>query len=386
MLRQLSHPGVARLISSFRFRDGAYLVLEYAEGGDLHTMVTTNGSLDEDSARFVCGEVVAVLASIHEVGFVYGDLKPENVLLTEAGHVKIGDFGGCRWGRARSQSDEMTKMCPLMLFLTPSTQYTSRRRAYSAERRRALDGQIDEVSSLRNGDWRDEEKAGDDEDDGERKDSPEEGDERVEGTAAYLPPEVIRGERPSYSSDVWSWGCLLFFCLAGKPPLIDLDHELTMKRVIAFANDEADFYGRDRDNFSDRCRSLISLCCHKDAAQRPSLEVIANDGFFESDVFSLYKKEAPELNVGKVKVGQVDANWQRRQHSMIWSPQAAKYEFDSDGVGKGGEQGTAAELEKVIQTPIEELVGGEEKEGVDDDIDIEGDKEIATIQEEGNKL
>lgn len=77
VLRQLSHPGVARLISSFRFNDGAYLVLEYAEGGDLHTMVTTNGSLDEESARFVCGEVVAGLASIHGKGFVYGDLKPE---------------------------------------------------------------------------------------------------------------------------------------------------------------------------------------------------------------------------------------------------------------------------------------------------------------------
>jgi len=43
VLRHLSHPGIARLVSSFRFRDGAYLVLEYAEGGDLHTLVTNNG-------------------------------------------------------------------------------------------------------------------------------------------------------------------------------------------------------------------------------------------------------------------------------------------------------------------------------------------------------
>ena len=57
VLRHLSHPGIARLVSSFRFRDGAYLVLEYASGGDLHMLVTNNGSLDDDSAKFVCGEV-----------------------------------------------------------------------------------------------------------------------------------------------------------------------------------------------------------------------------------------------------------------------------------------------------------------------------------------
>lgn len=47
VLRTMTHPGVARLISSFRFRDGAYLVLEYASGGDLYDLLKTNGSLDK---------------------------------------------------------------------------------------------------------------------------------------------------------------------------------------------------------------------------------------------------------------------------------------------------------------------------------------------------
>ena len=77
VLRTLSHPGVARLVSSFRFRDGAYLVLEYASGGDLHTLLKRNGSIDEPSARFVVGSVAAALSSVHEMGYVYGDCKPE---------------------------------------------------------------------------------------------------------------------------------------------------------------------------------------------------------------------------------------------------------------------------------------------------------------------
>ena len=76
VLRMLSHPCIARMISSFRFREGVYLVLEYASGGDLHTLLKTNGSLDHDSTRFVVGEVTSALASIHEIGLGYFDLKP----------------------------------------------------------------------------------------------------------------------------------------------------------------------------------------------------------------------------------------------------------------------------------------------------------------------
>ena len=76
-LRVMSHPGISRLVSSFRFRDGAYLILEYASGGDLHTLLRKNGSLDHDSTRFVIGSVAAALWSIHERGFIYADCKPE---------------------------------------------------------------------------------------------------------------------------------------------------------------------------------------------------------------------------------------------------------------------------------------------------------------------
>lgn len=50
-LRILSHPGIARLISAFRWREGAYLVLEYASRGDLHGHIKEHGSLSEESTR-----------------------------------------------------------------------------------------------------------------------------------------------------------------------------------------------------------------------------------------------------------------------------------------------------------------------------------------------
>jgi len=43
--------------------------------------------------RFIVGEVVTALNSIHELGFIYGDLKPENVLITQLGHIKVSSLG-----------------------------------------------------------------------------------------------------------------------------------------------------------------------------------------------------------------------------------------------------------------------------------------------------
>jgi serine/threonine protein kinase len=72
------------------------LVLEYAIGGDLHSYVNTRGPLEELAVRFIIGEVGTALVSLHALGFVFLDLKPENVLITATSHLKLTDFGGAR--------------------------------------------------------------------------------------------------------------------------------------------------------------------------------------------------------------------------------------------------------------------------------------------------
>ncbi len=64
-------------------------MLEYAARGDLHSHLISQGKLPHVLLRFALGEMVAALASLHELGFSYNDLKPENVLITELGHVKV---------------------------------------------------------------------------------------------------------------------------------------------------------------------------------------------------------------------------------------------------------------------------------------------------------
>lgn len=65
-LRVFSHPGIARLISAFRWRDGAYLVLEYASRGDLHGHIKQHGSLSEASTRSVRHASVYLVSYIND--------------------------------------------------------------------------------------------------------------------------------------------------------------------------------------------------------------------------------------------------------------------------------------------------------------------------------
>ena len=237
VLRLVSHPGVARLVSSFRFKEGAFLVLEYASRGDLHTLLQKHGSLDEPSTRFVIGEIASALASLHDLGLVFGDLKPENCVITETGHIKLTDFGACR----------------------PYTDQAKRLVQTTAK---------DVLKTLRSGDWKPDsmemaessEICGSENDkDSNHGGSDEfvEEDTRIEGTTAYLPPEVVMGAIPTPSADSWALGCVMFQCLPGRPPLLATDDDATRRRIVSF--DLQETTGNDVDRlFEDSHASGIS--------------------------------------------------------------------------------------------------------------------------------
>lgn len=62
-------------------------------GGDLKSLLTVSGFFEEAAARFYCAEITLALQYLHSHGIVHRDIKPDNMLLSATGHVKLTDFG-----------------------------------------------------------------------------------------------------------------------------------------------------------------------------------------------------------------------------------------------------------------------------------------------------
>ncbi|XP_049914885.1 rho-associated protein kinase 2-like isoform X2 [Epinephelus moara] len=87
-------PWVVQLCCAFQDDHHLYMVMEFMPGGDLVTL-TMNYDIPEKWARFYTAEVVLALNAIHDMGFIHRDIKPDNMLLDQHGHLKLADFGTC---------------------------------------------------------------------------------------------------------------------------------------------------------------------------------------------------------------------------------------------------------------------------------------------------
>ncbi len=144
------------------------LVLEYVPGETLAELIK-QGPLPLDDALDAAAQIAEGLEAAHEIGIIHRDLKPANVKLTPDGRAKILDFG-----LAKAFAPEAFDP-----FSGPSRT------------------DIGNSPTITTG--------------GTRLGA-------IIGTAAYMCPEQARGKAVDKRADIWSFGCLLFECLAGTPP------------------------------------------------------------------------------------------------------------------------------------------------------------------------
>ena len=300
-LRQLAHPSIARLISSFKWRDGIYLVLEYGSLGDLHSYIRSNGPIDSVCAKIVIGEIATALVTVHECGFVYGDLKPENVVITATRHIKLADFGACR----------------PVTFGSKNLVIASR----------------DALTNMRSGDWK------------ETSTTPTLPDlslesvlnpSTFEGTSAYLSPEVTlaRGTGPTVLSDAWALGMTLYYVTVGRLAGWSNagDDDLTSLHF-----DLASLIRSDHNiaSFENSLQSLIFALFELDTDKRLSVEDAMTHEWFDDvqEVRSLYKQTLSEDHLRGVSeelnLKRQDSQWEKRQLSKIWTAQPVDFALKS---------------------------------------------------------
>ena len=96
VLKHIKHPFLLRAHYVFQTESKLYLVLDYYRFGDLMSHLKQKRKFSGDEARHILAEVALAVGCLHAAGIVYRDLKPENVLVDELGHICLCDFGLCK--------------------------------------------------------------------------------------------------------------------------------------------------------------------------------------------------------------------------------------------------------------------------------------------------
>ncbi len=155
----LNHPNILTVHEIGEEGGRLFIVTEYVEGGTLRERMW-EGSFSAAAALDVCAQVAGALAKAHAAGIIHRDVKPENLMLDEEGHVKVLDFGIAKQVAA----------------------------APSVDTEAPTSSHVNTASGV------------------------------VLGTTTYMSPEQVRGLDLDGRTDVWSLGCVLYELLAGRPP------------------------------------------------------------------------------------------------------------------------------------------------------------------------
>ncbi|TPX60237.1 hypothetical protein PhCBS80983_g01904 [Powellomyces hirtus] len=107
LIMRLDHPNVIRLYQVMETEEECFVVMEYAQGGELIEYIAARGHLNEKEARRYFRQIVSAMDHCHLANVVHRDLKLENLLLNGERDILISDFG---LGRTyRSDAEELMK-------------------------------------------------------------------------------------------------------------------------------------------------------------------------------------------------------------------------------------------------------------------------------------
>ncbi|EFN50873.1 hypothetical protein CHLNCDRAFT_141668 [Chlorella variabilis] len=285
VLNSLAHPNLLRFHTWYETQNHLWVILEYCVGGDLLSLLRSDGRLPEASVLRLGRDLSAALQHLHTRGILHCDLKPSNILLDENGRVRLGGLGISR-------------------------------RSEVVQR---------QLATLPNG-LR----------------------EMQQGSPYYLAPEAVRTPGfYTTASDLWALGCILYECASGRPPFaaattqqlnaLILGHHPQLPTGLSPELEGLIERLLDKDPLS-RC-TWPELCGHPFwGASPPSLQPLPDDPV----LLKLLEERGGGGDLGGGGGGgRRGALAARHRASGSGSSLGGEGEFAANGVGTGGAQDTA---------------------------------------------
>jgi serine/threonine protein kinase len=212
----LRHRNILRLFAYFYDETRIYLVLEYAEKGELYKQLQAEGHFSEERTAHYIRSLSSALHYCHTKNVIHRDIKPENIMLGKNGDVKIADFG---WA-----------VCD-----PPSASASSGSLEANNEARR----------------------------------------QTLCGTLDYLPPEMVEGRAHNKAADTWSLGVLMYEFLVGQPPFMAEAYGQTYQRISKVDVQ----FPLDRPDITPEARNLIKALLQHNPQKRFNLGDMNNHPF-----------------------------------------------------------------------------------------------------------
>jgi len=224
---------------SFFDESHIYMAMEYLPGGDLMSLLIKEDTFSEEVTRFFMAEAASAISSVHALGYIHRDIKPDNMLLDARGHLRLTDLGLCKKVGEVSPTDEPEIVLQMLrnktlqgghgesgnMDLRPGASQDPKHRSSNDPMAMSIeDGGI--ISG-----------------EGQRP-PPRDGKKRREmaystvGTPDYIAPEVLAAQNGasgySYTSavDWWSLGVIMFECLVGYTPFYADDPVATCRKIL----------------------------------------------------------------------------------------------------------------------------------------------------------
>ncbi|XP_054717989.1 citron Rho-interacting kinase-like [Uloborus diversus] len=94
IMAKSNSPWITKLQYAFQDSLNLYLIMEFHPGGDMLSLLEKyDNVLPADMCQFYLAELVLAIHSVHTMGYVHRDIKPDNILIDLTGHIKLADFG-----------------------------------------------------------------------------------------------------------------------------------------------------------------------------------------------------------------------------------------------------------------------------------------------------
>lgn len=117
ILVEVNHPFIVKLHYAFQSEEKLYLILDFVRGGTLFTRLSKEVRFPEKDVQFYIAELALALDHLHQLGIVYRDLKPQNILIDEMGHIKLTDFGLCK--ESVDKNNKAYSFCGTLPYMAP---------------------------------------------------------------------------------------------------------------------------------------------------------------------------------------------------------------------------------------------------------------------------